>query len=109
MFSAADDYWTATRHPWSCVLFVLPLLAIYEVGLYLLGPPVDTLRNGADVWLRSGLSVGGIAAIYGAPIVLILILLTWSLIFRERWPRDSVGVWAGMAAESVLFAAVLFG
>ena len=60
MSQAGGDYWSRPRHPWSCVLFVLPLLAIYEVGLHFLGPtPVAALRNGADVWLRSAPGLRG--------------------------------------------------
>ena len=54
MQTDADDYWSATKHPWACVLFVLPLLATYEIGLYVLGQ--YDLRNGADVWLRFALN-----------------------------------------------------
>jgi hypothetical protein len=110
MFSFAGPYWPATRHPWSCVLFVLPLLVIYEVGLYFLGPmPVEPLRSGADQWLRSGLAAAGIAPLYGAPVILLLILLAWALFYRENRPSDPLGVWMGMAVESAIFAAVLFG
>ena len=31
MWPVGGDYWARPRHPWSCVLFVLPLLMIYEV------------------------------------------------------------------------------
>ena len=110
MFPFAAPYWPATRHPWSCVLFVLPLLVVYEVGIYCLGPlPVDTLRNGADQWLRSGLAAAGIAPWYAAPVILLLILLAWTLLYREKRPADPVGVWMGMGLESVVFAALLFG
>ena len=46
MPTEADHYWIATKHPWACVLFVLPLLATYEIGLYALGQ--YDLRNGAE-------------------------------------------------------------
>jgi Type II CAAX prenyl endopeptidase Rce1-like len=110
MFTPGGAYWTATRHPWSCVLFVLPLLAIYEVGLYFLGPtPVATLRNGADVWLRTGLAAVHISPTYGAPVVLLVILLAWTLLYREARPHDPLGVWIGMTVESIVFAALLYG
>ena len=110
MFGSSGDYWTATRHPWSCVLFVLPLLAVYEIGLHFLGPtPVAMLRNGADTWLRSGLASAGMSPAYAAPIALLLILLTWTLLYRVQAPHDPVGVWIGMAAESVVFAGLLYG
>ena len=30
MSPPGGDYWAKTRHPWSCVVFVVPLLAVYE-------------------------------------------------------------------------------
>src|SRR5258708_1771754 len=110
MFPTSGEYWAATRHPWSCVLFVVPLLLTYEVGLYLLGPlPASELRSGADVWLRTGWAGAGIRAAYAAPVILVLILLTWTLLYRESRPRDPVGVWAGMTVESVIYAGILCG
>ena len=37
---------------------------------------------------------------YAAPVILVLILLAWTLLYRESRPRDPVGVWAGMTVES---------
>ncbi len=103
-------YWAATRHPWSCVWFVLPLLLVYEVGLHLQGPtPAEALRNGADVWLRSALAGLGLSPLYAPPVLLVVILLTWSMLYRENRPGDHLGVWIGMIVESVLFAVVLYG
>src|SRR5688500_7288344 len=102
---ANDSYWSATKHPWACVLFVLPLLAIYEIGLYTFGHPApEELRNGADLWLRSALGAVGIVPLYGAPCLLILVLLAWGLICQDNRPHDQVGVWVGMATESAGFA-----
>jgi hypothetical protein len=110
MFHFGGEYWTATRHPWSCLLFVVPLLAIYEAALYFMGPtPADSLRNGADVWLRSGLAAAGVSATYGAPVLVLLILLAWTLLYREPSPQDPVGAWIGITVESVVLAAVLYG
>lgn len=110
MFPTSGEYWTATRHPWSCVLFVVPLLLAYEIGLYLLGPvPSSELRNGADVWLRAGLAGAGIRAVYAAPVILVVILLAWTMLYRESRPKDPVGVWAGMTVESVIYAGAMCG
>ena len=47
------SYFSATRHPWSSFLFLLPLLAAYEGGvLWLGGDRAEQIRNGADAWLR---------------------------------------------------------
>ncbi|MBI2808481.1 MAG: CPBP family intramembrane metalloprotease [Planctomycetes bacterium] len=99
-----DNYWAATKHPWACVLFVLPLLVIYEVGLYATGTEA---RNGADAWLRAGLNEVGIAPAYGAPVLLVSVLLAWGLLRREGRPTDKVGVWFGMIGESAGFALLL--
>jgi hypothetical protein len=107
MATESDNYWTATRHPWGCVLFVLPLLAIYEIGLFALGQ--YDLRNGADVWLRAALNEIGISPIYGAPCLLVFVLLAWGLVRREGRPTDKVGVWVGMTGESAAYALLLLG
>lgn len=102
-------YWSATRHPWACALFVLPLLLIYELGPFVLGPAADQYRNGADVWLRSTLGSLGVPPAYGPPILLIGVLLIWSLLHREERPDDYLGAWGGMLIESVAFALALYG
>lgn len=103
-----DHYWSATKHPWACILFVLPLLAIYEIGLYAHGHAAPTeMRNGADVWLRAGLHEVGVSRVYGAPCLLVVILLAWGLWRRDDSPFDKVGVWVGMTAESGGFALIL--
>ena len=107
MPTEAENYWKATRHPWACVLFVLPLLAAYEIGLYVLGQ--YDLRNGADVWLRRVLSEVGISPVYGAPCLLLSVLLLWGLMRREGRPTDKLGVWVGMSGESAAYALLLLG
>jgi hypothetical protein len=103
-------YFEATRHPWMCVLFILPLVIIYEVGLLWLGPiSPEYLRNGADVWLREGLTHIGVSPFYGAPAILLGILIIWSVWRRGDRPDDLIGVWVGMIAESVLFSLALYG
>jgi len=108
MVKAPDGYWQATRHPWSCVLFVLPFLAAYELGIrWLRLAAPEEGRNGADVWLRATLAAVGVDPAYGAPALLLLILLTWVLWrWRDR-PRDQAGVWVGMAGEAAAFAVAL--
>ena len=58
---STGGYVPATRHPWPCLLFVFPLLVIYEVGVFSLGgAQPETVRNGADHWLRCGLGAVGV-------------------------------------------------
>ena len=107
--SATDDYWSQTRQPLVCLLFLLPLLAVYEFGvLALSGSAADGVRNGADVWLRSGLQELGFAQPFVLPAVVIGGLLVWH--FEGRYPRRiSIDTLPGMLAESILFAFVLAG
>jgi hypothetical protein len=110
MTTENDNYWRATKHPWACVLFVLPLLAVYEIGLYVQGHArPEELRNGADAWLRSALDAVCVSPVYGAPCLLITVLLLWGVIQRQGRPTDRVGVWVGMVAESAGFALLLLG
>lgn len=109
MARSSGDYLDNTRHPWACVLFVVPLLAVYEAGLFWTGrSPTQELRNGAESWLRIGLEALGFTSPYAPPALLLSVLLLWSLARRRDRPRDYMGVWFGMLVESVLFALGLY-
>jgi hypothetical protein len=103
-------YFSATRHPWPNLLFLLPLLLAYEAGiLWLGGTHPEALRNGADSWLRWGLEELGVEAFYWAPALLVVAFLAWGLFCRTRTPKHMLGTGFGMLVESVLFAAGLWG
>src|SRR5262249_32302176 len=103
-------YFRATRHPWAGMLFVLPLIAMYEGGLLAFAQgQSDTLRSGADTWLRWALAHIGFAGLLWVP-VLLLGLLFLSAIWR-RSDRPDTGLltlWSGMTVESGLFATALW-
>src|SRR5439155_8601579 len=103
--SEAQTYFRATRHPWPCLLFLLPLLAAYEGGVvWLGGTQPDALRNGADAWLRWALEAFGLHQLYWAPVLLACVFMVWSWAQRAERPKDLLGVVSGMALESVAFA-----
>jgi len=98
-------YLSATRHPWPCLVFLLPLLLTYEAGvLWLGGAQPDTLRNGADTWLRWGLEAFGLHQLYCAPGLVIVVFLGWSWLRRWDRPSEACATGFGMALESGLFA-----
>lgn len=105
----SSGYWSATCHPWPSLLFVLPLLAVYEAGVVFLdGPRGDLIRNGADSFLRWLLEASGFQQFFWAPVLLLAGLTAWNW---SRWhdrPRDLLGVCSGMALESVCFALLLW-
>jgi hypothetical protein len=110
MRRARAGYFTATRHPLACLLFVLPLLAAYECGVVWLGAAQpEALRNGADTWMRWALEAFGLHQLYWAPALLAVALLVWSWQRRRDRPHDLLGVWTGMAVESAVFAMGLWG
>jgi membrane protease YdiL (CAAX protease family) len=108
--ASAGSYFRATRHPWVCVLFVLPLLLVYECGVLLCGPgQPETLRNGADVWLQTCLANVGLREGFWAPVLLTVLLLAWCWLRRADRPREYLGAWVGTVLESGLFAMLLWG
>lgn len=101
-------YYAAARHPWPCLVFVLPLMAAYEVGVLKLGGAhPETVRNGADNWLRVGLAQLGLP-FWAPPLLLLTFLLWWVWYRRADQPNDLVSTLSGMAIESVAFAVGLW-
>lgn len=103
------DYLRSTRHPWACLLFLVPLLFAYELGVVWLGGGQSAgMRNGADAWLRWAMEVFGVGQVFAVPAVLIVVLLVWSWWRWSDRPNDPVKAWFGMAFESCLFAVLLW-
>lgn len=103
------SYLQATRHPWASLWFLLPLLAIYEYGVIsLAGNQPETLRNGADNWVRQTLSALGLRTAFALPLILLAVLLCWCY---RRWgdrPREMMTILPGMMIESVAYALLLW-
>ncbi len=101
---AEADYWRESRRPLTSLAFILPALAIYEIGVLLLGP--RTLRNGADLWLRELLELFGLGQYFLLPVLTAALLMAWHHTTRESW-QVSAGVLAGMLLECVVMGLVL--
>jgi membrane protease YdiL (CAAX protease family) len=107
--SSTSGYLSATRHPWPCLWFLLPLLAVYEVGVfYLGGTQAQAMRNGADAWLRWGLEVFGVKEVLAAPAFVIVILFLWCLRKWSDRPNRTFSLLFGMTLESLGWAAGLW-
>src|SRR5262245_47249842 len=81
-----DDYWALARQPLHCLLFLLPLLVTYEIGVGLVSVGAhETVRNGADHWMRTGLRLAGFEHPLLLPLVVVGLLAGWQLIGHFRW------------------------
>ncbi len=106
---AGASYWSATRRPLPCLVFILPILVAYEVGvIWLGGPASETWRAGADAWMRRGLTSLGVTDRLFLPLALTTALLGWQALDAKRW-RFHPGILLGMAAESLLLGVALIG
>jgi hypothetical protein len=103
-----STYWRDTLRPWPNLLFVIPWLIVYEVGMWV--SQVPNARNGADAWLRTTLVLWGAPGGWVLPVALLLGLLAWHLGSQQGW-RVRWETLGGMFAESLLFACglILFG
>jgi membrane protease YdiL (CAAX protease family) len=101
------DYWMETRRPFCNLVFLLPLLLAYEIGVELVrSSGGETIRNGADAWMRLWLHKAGIESGWWLPSLLLGILVAWHLTSRQPW-RTTWETIGGMAAESLLYAFLL--
>lgn len=99
-------YWSLAREPFACLIFLLPILLIYEAGVVLLGGENSlSLRNGADYWMRRLLENSGLKS-FLLPGLVVGVLFAWHRYGRypTRISRDTL---IGMFAESLLLAVAL--
>lgn len=101
----AAAYWVESRRPLASLVFVAPLLVVYEAGVLVLGP--GAVRNGADAWLRELLKALGFGQYFLLPILTVCILLGWQYTTRQPW-RLSRGLLWGMTGECILLALCLW-
>lgn len=99
-----DDYWHRSRQPLAALVFVSPILVLYECGILWLGP--GGMRNGADLWLRALLDLCGFGQYFLLPLMTFGILLAWHHVARHHW-RLSMATVCGMWVESTLLGFLL--
>jgi membrane protease YdiL (CAAX protease family) len=110
-------YADLARRPLHCLVFLLPLLVLYEIGslLYLTDPDtglVETISAYSIIGRAS--EAFGVAGVAIPAALLVAVLLTWHIVARDPW-KVRPGVLAGMTVESLawtlplLVIAVLVG
>jgi hypothetical protein len=96
-----SDYFRKSKSLINSLIYVLPLLIIYEFGIFLVSSDdLPSIRNGADVLIRTILDNIGITGIYGLGGVFILIFVAVYIINRKK-SKD-------LELNSIHFISVLF-
>lgn len=97
-------YWEDAARPLTALVFLLPLLVVYEVGLILSTGAAS--RNAADIWLRHLLEWFGLGHYFVLPLVTAGLLLAWHHLARYPW-RFSVWTPVLMVVETLFWAVTL--
>ncbi|MDB5353158.1 MAG: amino terminal protease family [Planctomycetota bacterium] len=93
----------------ACLVFVLPMLAAYEIGVALVGgTSADAMRTGADAWMRQAMAALGLRDRWLSPLCLVGAMLAWQAFHGESW-KLRLSDLLGMAMESLVLAIALIG
>jgi len=107
--AAGPTYWEVTREPRYSLVFVLPMIIIYQVGVVILAHSSGgefELRNVADVLVQRVVGPLGLPGHLASGAVVIGVLFAWHAARGRGW-RLRTGYVLGMAVESLLYALVL--
>lgn len=99
-------YFTESSRPLVSLAFVVPMLIVYEVGVFALGP--QAIRNGVDVWLRDLLIVLGFGQYLLLPLLTCACLMAWHHLKEQPW-KIPPGVLPLMLVESAVLGLILLG
>ena len=105
MPSALSSYFEESKTPLSNLVFYLPWLILYELGLVLSGDPY---RNLADVWLRNVLQWAGFSQYFLLPLLSCAVLLGWHHVSKKQW-KIHWHCLPGMFLECIAYTVVLIG
>ena len=103
--AAANAYFDASKKPLQILVFLLPLVIAYEIGLaFLLRTGEGVLTNKAHKTLLGffdtfGISAGG--GLYLGGVALVVVLLIWHVLTKDKWKLDGTAL-AIMLAESIV-------
>lgn len=106
---ASDAYWDITHRPLQCLVFLLPMVLAYQIGMALIydGTPNDGASAlAAEQLLRWFFSLFGATGAYLPGAALIVVLLVWHIATQDSWKVATQPI-LGMAGESILLAVPL--
>ena len=102
------SYFERSQQPLQSLLFLLPLIAVYELGIHYYA---SAAIAGRDIYARSLMrvffEVFGVAAYYLPALIVVVVLMCWHIVRRDPW-RFEPRMYALMLAESLVLAVPLF-
>ncbi|MBN2563479.1 MAG: CPBP family intramembrane metalloprotease [Phycisphaerae bacterium] len=104
--SLSDRYWDITHRPLQCLMFLLPMVLAYEIGMAVShgNVPVDEQPGLAAKQLLDWLfSLFGATGVYLPGFALIVVLLVWHIASHHPWKVSWYSL-VGMASESIVLA-----
>jgi membrane protease YdiL (CAAX protease family) len=99
-------YWDIVQRPLQCLVFLLPMVLAYEMGMTLLHREVPAeLRPSlaSQQLLEWFFSLFGVSGYYLPGVALVVVLLGWHMASRHPWKVEWPPL-MGMAGESILLA-----
>jgi membrane protease YdiL (CAAX protease family) len=102
---AFATYWELSQRPLQAMVFLLPLIVLYELGT--LWVAHDRVFNSARTLLETFFGWFGVTGRYLPGLIVVAVLLSWHVFRRDPWKLEP-RVYGGMAVESVLLAVPLF-
>ncbi|HTV48676.1 MAG TPA: CPBP family intramembrane glutamic endopeptidase [Phycisphaerae bacterium] len=105
-FGSEETYFDHTHRPLQCLIFISPLLLIYQIGISIhpWTPRADHLPNViAFELILQFFALFGAVGVYLPLMCVVAILLGWHISRRDPW-RIEPGLYFGMAGESFLWA-----
>jgi len=111
LIAKLQNYWKYSRSPLYSLLFVIPLLFVYELMIFSLNhSDIIGIRNGADVLFRQFFSIFDI---YGFYLVGFLVLLSLFIAYyfysrKEQQGKFQFLYFIIMMFESIFYAMLLF-
>ncbi len=99
-------YWNRVQRPLQCLIFLLPFILFYELGVLYLS---STAWGGADVHNRARLLLSvffewfGVTGYYLPGVIVVAVLLSWHFVRKDPWKVDAV-LYPAMLAEALALA-----
>ena len=99
-----SSYWQRSEQPLQSLIFLLPIIVLYEIGVLKYTEGKDIIARGL---LRSFFETLGVAGYHVPAVAVFVTLLCWHLARRDPWQID-LRRYVWMGGESILLAVPLF-